>query len=154
MGRCGGGGRWYRLPIRTRCKEMAAAVATAVATGEREGSLAAGRGDSRANYEGGSGAELLLSPIFTGVGPNALRGNGGRQRYQWVAPRRRLGGMLALALLGVRGDTRVLPPPCSYTRACSNVPPPPGLPEALKPDIPHYVLQPSNKLTRRLWGRR
>ena len=50
---------------------------------------------------------------------------------------------VALLYLDVRGDTRVLPPPSSSTRACSYAPAPLGLPGACKPDIPHYDLQPS-----------
>ena len=37
VGRCGGRGRRYQLPNRTRVKEMAAAVATTAADGERGG---------------------------------------------------------------------------------------------------------------------
>ena len=46
----------------------------------------------------------------------------------------------------MRGDTRVLPQPCSHTRACSNVHASPGLPGDYKPDIPHYDLQPLKTL--------
>ena len=38
------GGRWYRLPNSTRCEEIAAAVSTGAATGEREARYAGGRG--------------------------------------------------------------------------------------------------------------
>ena len=37
VGRRAGGGRWFRLPERIRCEQIAADVATAAAIGDRGG---------------------------------------------------------------------------------------------------------------------